>query len=370
MNSTAGRRRFAVLALAGILLVGVLVAAVYLSGSIFGPASALPSPAPTLALRIPFQRGVVYASWHQGESSEAESDQTLATLVKPMGVNRISIVVTCYQTDSQATDIRCDGDGTATDDDVRHAADYAHGLGLQVMLKPHIDVDGGDWRGEIDMGDDEAAWQAWFANYTSFITHYAKLAQEVSAEYFVIGTELQGTSNREVEWRAVIAAARAEYHGPLTYAANHGEEVLAVKWWDAVDAIGVDAYYPLTESDSPTAAELKAAWSPVVERLGLLSRQWDRPIILTEVGYQSRDGANRTPWHVDTKVVDLQEQADSYQAVFDSFAGHDWWQGVFWWYWNVHLDQGGPDHNGFTANNKPAENVLRLNYGAPPRPNK
>ncbi len=369
MNSTPGRRRFVVMALGGILLAGVLVAAVFLFWSTFGPASALPSPAPTVALRIPFQQGVAYASWQQGGYSDAESDQTLATLVKPMGVNWISIVVTCYQTSRQATDIRCDGDGTPTDDDVRHVVGYAHSLGLQAMLKPHIDLDGGDWRGEIDMGDDEAAWRTWFASYTDFISHYAALGQETGVEYFVVGTELVGASDREVDWRAVVAAARAEYHGPLTYAANHGDEVLNLKWWDAVDAIGVDAYYPLTESDTPTAAELKAAWSPVVERLGLLSRQWDRPVILTEVGYQSRDGANRTPWHVETKAIDLQEQADSYQAVFDSFAGHEWWQGVFWWYWSVRLDQGGPENSGFTANNKPAENVLRLNYGAPPRPN-
>ena len=369
MNSKTGRRRFVVLALGGILLAGILVATVFLFWSTFAPASTPASPAPTLALRVPFQQGVAYASWQQGEYSSVESDQTLATVVKPIGVNWISVVVTCYQNSFTATEIQCDSDRTPTDDDLKHAVDYAHSLGLQVMLKPHVDLDDGQWRGEIELGGDEAAWTAWFAEYTNFITHYAALAQETGIEYFVIGTELQGTSSREVEWRAVTAAVRAVYHGPLTYAANHGEEVLNLTWWDAVDAIGVDAYYPLTESDAPTLPELRSAWTPIVERLGQLSKQWNRRVILTEAGYQSRNGTNRTPWHVETKAIDLQEQADSYQAVFDSFTGHDWWQGVFWWYWNVRLDQGGPENSGFTANNKPAENVLRLNYGAPPRPN-
>ncbi len=62
------------------------------------------------------------------------------------------------------------------------------------MLKPHIDLyresDPTAFRGDIGFGNDEAAWRAWFANYTTFITHYALVAQNNRADAFVVGTEL------------------------------------------------------------------------------------------------------------------------------------------------------------------------------------
>ena len=41
-------------------------------------------------------------------------------------------------------------------------------------------------------------------------------------------------------WRPVVAAVRAIYRGKLTVAAIDGHEN-EMKWWDAVDVIGIDA---------------------------------------------------------------------------------------------------------------------------------
>lgn len=325
------------------------------------------TPSPTLAPLSDFQKGVVYTAWWHGEYSAAESDETLAQLIKPMGVNWISIVVTCYQDTITSTEIQCLPDTrTPTDADLKHVIRQAHQLGLRVMLKPHIDIsnDDGHWRGEIGFGDDEAEWKAWFANYAEFISHYARLAQAAGVDYFVIGTELVETSGRAGHWRTLVRTIRGIYSGPITYASNW-DEVWDVTWWDAVDAIGVDAYYPLTLIDHPTVAELKEAWMPIVSRMGQFSTVWDRPIIFTEIGYRSVEEANQQP--SDPVAINLQEQADSYQAVFEAFKGQTWWHGVFWWNWTPDLEQGGPQDNDYTANNKPAENILRLNYGAPLR---
>ena len=211
------------------------------------------------------------------------------------------------------------------------------------------------------------AWKAWFASYEEFIAHYATVAQTAHVEYFVIGTELAGTSRRSHQWRSVVKTIRKIYSGPITYASNW-DEVSNITWWDAVDSIGVDGYYPLTKSDQPTITELKIAWEPIVSELGKMSEFWDRPIILTEIGYRSLNGTNQHSFDADNSgTVDLQEQADCYQAVFEAFYGQPWWQGVFWWNWTVSPFQGGPNDDGYTANNKPAENILRLNYGAQPR---
>jgi len=180
----------------------------------------------------------------------------------------------------------------------------------------------------------------------------------------VVGTELSGTSQRVTQWRTILKHIRSLYTGPITYAANWGE-AFEINWWNDVDAIGVDAYYPLTDTNQPTLVQLKDAWKPIVTRLGNLSLRWQRPIILTEIGYRSVDGANRfVAVGEESPAIDLQEQADCYQAVFESFQGQIWWRGVYWWNWTPDPVDGGPQNNGFTAHNKPAENILRANYGA------
>jgi hypothetical protein len=235
------------------------------------------------------------------------------------------------------------------------------------MFAPHIDPRDypAHWRGDIDFGTDTAAWRAWFAAYTGFITHYATLARVTEADAFTVGTELQGTSGHTSEWRDIIRAVRLLYPGTLTYAANHGEET-SVQWWDALDAIGVDGYYALTEQNDPTLAQVRDAWKPIVARLAALAARWQRPVLLTEIGYQSRDGTNRAPWGTDTATVDAQEQATCYQAVFDAFAGQTWLLGMFWWNILPQHDQGGPSDTDYTPIGKPAAAILQANFQHPP----
>jgi len=43
----------------------------------------------------------------------------------------------------------------------------AHALGLRVLIVPHLWVESGEWRGELDPGTD-AAWEQWAHNYRAF----------------------------------------------------------------------------------------------------------------------------------------------------------------------------------------------------------
>ena len=314
-------------------------------------------------------KGATITTWTTHEYALPQTDTTLSQVLKPIGVTWVAIIVTCYQDKINSQAIICGKDRTPSDESLRHAIQYAHRLGMRVMLKPHVDLldDEGRWRGEIGFGSDEAAWRDWFESYTQMITRYAQLAQANGVEYYVVGTELEKTSPRAAQWRAVIKAARTAYKGPMTYAANMGEEGI-ITWWDALDAVGVDAYYGLTEKDDPTVDELKIAWLPHVARLEALAKKWNRPIIFTEVGYRSLNGSNKAPWDSNMKGdLDLQEQADCYRAVFESFKDKPWWRGAFWWGWNTDPLDGGPTNSNFTPNNKPVEDVLRFYYGAAPR---
>jgi len=313
------------------------------------------------------QEGIAYASWWPGEYLHPDADLAL-THVADTGANWISLLVTQYQDNVSSTTI-CSTTGTPTDADLIHVIAQAHSLGLKVMLKPHVDLanDPTHWRGQIGQGFTDSEWNAWFSSYQDFINHYAQLAQTYGADQFCVGTELSASESRTTNWRAVITGVRGYYSGPLTYAANHGDET-GLTWWDAIDIIGVDAYYPLTSKSDPTVAELKAAWQPYVATLAALASDRGKSIIFTEIGYRSQDGTNQHPW--DWQIggtVDLEEQADTYQAAFESVFAQPWFAGMYWWAWETDPFQGGPCDDGYTPCDKPAEDVLRSWYGAPPR---
>ena len=82
-----------------------------------------------------------------------------------------------------------------------------------------------------------------------------------------------------------------------------------VSWWDAVDVIGVDAYWPLKGT---TVAALEREWRPVLDMLQALSAAVRRPVVFTELGFPVGSGLrNFTP-----SPRDYQLQADQYEAVF------------------------------------------------------
>jgi hypothetical protein len=315
------------------------------------------------------QKGMSYAAWWPGVYSSPDSDKALSEL-REDGADWLSLTVTRYQDTITSTTIYS-APATPTDDDLAHVIHQAHSLGMKVMLKPHLDLanDPTHWRGDIGTVFTETDWTAWFTSYKTFINHYAQLAQTYGADQFCIGTELVSTEFRASDWQSVIVGVRGLFTGPLTYAANQGSEG-SISWWDKVDFIGVDAYYPLTNKNDPTLDELKAAWVPRVASLKALSEDWGKPVIFPEIGYRSQDGANQHPWDfLVSSTLDLQEQADLYQAALESFFNQTWFAGIFWHMWETNPLQGGPCDMGYSPHDKPAEAVLRAWYGAPPKSN-
>src|SRR2546428_3407850 len=135
---------------------------------------------------------------------------------------------------------------------------------------------------------------------------------------FCLGNELEKTTGHEREWRSVIAAVRAAYAGPLTYGAAF-EEVFRVSFWDALDFIGVSAYYPLVQERSPDRALLAAAWKPLTQKLAGLAATRGRRIVFTELGYRSADLGRSKHWEIPRSApVKLSLQSDAYVAIFDA----------------------------------------------------
>ncbi|MFH1239082.1 MAG: hypothetical protein V1653_03110, partial [bacterium] len=307
------------------------------------------------------QKGISFVTWEKDYYSTATSEGALKKIAA-IQANWVGLHTTWYQDTVDSLDIH-PGEKSPSDDSLIHAIHSIHSLGLKVMLKPQldlIDTSSGEWRGSIEFGK-ENDWQAWFDSYTEFIVHYAQIAQEEKVEMLCIGTELTAVATLRPDlWKEkVIKSVRQIYEGPLTYAANWYEEYTAVKFWDALDYAGLDPYFPLSDKDKPTFEEIKKGWESHVAEIEKWQASISKPVIFTEIGYRSSTGAAKEPWeHMPGKEVDLQQQADCYEALFETFWDKPWLRGVYWWEWGVSIKSGGESNRGFTPQNKPAEQVL------------
>jgi hypothetical protein len=210
----------------------------------------------------------------------------------------------------------------------------AHARGLQIMIKPHIAYWGSrfSWRGEI-LFQEEAAWNRFFDTYQAWITKVARLSKGCDA--FVIGTELDQTIHREERWREIISAVRNEVDVPLTYSAGW-DKFRSVPFWDALDVIGIQSYFPLVNhEESPGDEELALAWSALVAELEGYGQEHDRPIVLAELGYNRSLEAAVRPWtyRQDGAAAAEDIQIRCLETALSALAGSEGIVGAFLWKW-------------------------------------
>lgn len=257
-----------------------------------------------------------------------------------------------------------------SDQGLIHTTRLARKQGIKTLLKPHLWLRdrSGKWLGDIKM-ENEADWKAWFENYRRFILHYAVLAEKEKIEALCIGTELhQAAVSQEQAWRQLIRDIRQVYTGQLTYAANWYLEYEQVKFWDALDFIGVQAYFPLTQNQNPDLAELKKGWKNHLPALARLARKYNKALVFTEAGYKSTPDAAIQPWAWPRRGQDPpdpqseQTQANCYEAMFQSVWNQPWFGGMFIWKWYPRVRDNGRDHYDFTPQHKPAVKILAAWY--------
>ena len=333
-----------------------------------GTANSAVPPRPAVARR---HHGV---SWVAGREPVAAAD--FAALV---GANVTWIAQTPFgwQRHERSPELRLVTSGRVywgeTDEGLETTVRLARQHGVETLLKPHVwlsQPSEGAWRAEIGM-DDEADWAQWFASYRRFALHYAALAERLQIPVYCVGTELHRTvRERPDDWRRLIAEVREVYSGKLTYAANWYREVDEVPFWDALDMIGVQAYFPLSTAPVPTVEELEAGWRPHAAALAALAERHGRPILFTEVGYVSRPGAAAEPWLWPENLAGeapveagLEVQARAYEAFFRTFWDRPWVAGAYFWKWYPRLAPDASARVDFSPQGKPAERVLRHWYG-------
>ena len=219
---------------------------------------------------------------------------------------------------------------------LQRAVELTREAGMKLFWKPHLAYWGSfGWRGDIAFGDDQAAWRRFFDGYREFIVDQAKFAERTGAELFAVGVETDATIFKEQEWRRVIAAVRQVYKGQITYAANW-DSLGKVGFWDALDVIGVHAYFPLAAGDSPDAETLRRGWDePLAGLQRLADTQGGKPVVFAEIGYNRSPDAARRPWEYE--VRDSAESRALRQRLIEvalaRLESEPLVRGIFWWKW-------------------------------------
>lgn len=341
-----------------------------------GPLSGqLPEPATRCAKGVAplgehIERGISLAHNYQYGGRRGYGTKTSSASLrelKTLGVRSVSLTPFGFMrslSDAQVHTVE-DVPAGETDERVRREIRAAKALGLRVLLKPHLWVVGGAWRGQLDPGS-AAAWQQWFQSYEAFILHYAELAQAEGVERLAIGVELKSTERRfESRWRQLVKEVRRRFSGELVYCANW-DDVDAVPWWDAVDYIGVQFYAPLTDGAGLDEASIRKRLELAMTGLEQVSERSQRPVLFSEVGYRSARGSLSRPHEWPERSVngevDENAQALAYRLFIEAVRAHPWVRGVYWWKWFTDPNTAEEGPTGFSPRGKAAEAVLRSAY--------
>jgi Glycoside Hydrolase Family 113 len=313
---------------------------------------AIPADAPYE--KILFQKGISISAEGWG-GYESESGRQMLEALRRDGVNAIALVPYGFEPSGRAEVRLNTGTGSwESDEGLEMMARVAHALGMKVMLKPGVWVGNGGYAGSIEW-DSPAERARWFDSYTHFVEHYATLAKEIHADLFCVGGEFVKLTRYETDWRKVIARARELYPGPMVYAANFGDEFETIKFWDALDYIGLQDYYPLPDD---------LATDDVVRKVEAVQKRFQRPVIFTEVGFASGENSNRTPWEDGHGKPALELQARCYRVVLEAFYDKPWFEGMYWWKVGTN-GLGGRDDTSLTPWGKPAMDVVKRWYSKP-----
>lgn len=242
----------------------------------------------------------------------------------------------------------------------------AHKNDIKVLLKPQVYIHGA-WVGEVEF-DNETDWLAWEKGYSEYIHFYANMAADNEVDMFCIGTEYKlAVQQRPQFWRKLIEDIRCYYPGKLIYSSNwDGYEQVPI--WDALDYIGISAYFPLTDDKTPSKKTLAKKWKPIKNKLSEFSRKIGKPMIFTEYGYLSIDGCAWQTWELEKVVkqqnINQQAQANSYHMLLETFWEEEWWGGGFLWKWfPAGMGHEGYPERDYTPQGKLSEEVIREWYG-------
>ncbi len=315
--------------------------------------------------------GPIESALHPRRGYGTEPFERTLLEAKRLGSNWISLTPFARVDDLKSTGISLSFEAPFADTRraILRSVRQAHALGLRVLIVPHLWVESGEWRGELDPGSD-AAWEEWSHNYRAFLLTWAEVARQSQADMLSVGVELRSwlTTAHAASFQPILRDVRRAYPGLLTYAGNWDDIEQTVILGD-LDVIGLNAFFPLAEKDGATFEQLAAGGRAVRDRLATLAAFWQKPIFFNEFGYTTRSNPAIRPWEWPDKmsqvVPDQAAQAEAYRALLSAFVDEPWFAGFFVWRLYADPDDMSQEAEwGFSPRGKQAELTLRDAFAA------
>lgn len=308
--------------------------------------------------------GPIESSQLRGHGYGTEVSEVLLDELVRLGANWISVTPFGRLWSLSSTHISFDFEQSYAESQrsLERMIEQAHARGLRVLLIPHLWVETGGWRGEIDPGS-ARGWERYQRSYREFVLGWAENAARMKADAFSVGVECKSWSGRFAPyWQELIGDVRARFGGLVTYSANW-DEAEHVVFWEALDLIGINAFYPLADHASASYEEYLRGAMRARDDVKRLSELHERPVLFVEVGYTTRRDAAVEPWlwpdDMTDVVYDEHEQARALSAIIEAFAPEPWFAGLFVWRYYADLDDVSQEHAwGFSPHGKLAERVL------------
>lgn len=329
--------------------------------------------------------GVHLPLWHQGHQPAGAYWHSLFKQLKQQNIHEAQILIYRF-VDPVTGQIRRKSrfkDDAAPDLSFLSASlPIAAEHGIRASLYPMLEIDnnkeiGTVWRGFLNFFG--ITLTNFFNQYQSFILELAKISTSHQAPIFYIGSELASLTHNiaaRPHWEQLIhqltrhISLAGQPAMQLSYAA-HWEEYLTVPFWRQLDAIGINAYFPLSPGDAaaglngPDRSAMVKVWQKNLNDLKNFADLNKRPLAISEFGLTPFDGTTARPWaQAPSTITDTGEQHRAYSALFEVIENQaDWLKAVNLWHWQM------PNRLGSNYNIAPDSDLGRLisNYASSTR---
>jgi hypothetical protein len=235
-------------------------------------------------------------------------------------------------------------------------------LNVALFPQPRFDTDVPDFWSSAPR--DANWWNSWFDHYRAFAVHYADLASLSGSQALVIGGDWIAPAlpngnladgnpsgvpaDAEARWKSVIAEVRQHFRGTLIFALPYDTSVISapIGILSDVDAVYLLWFAKLSDQASPNKTDLLNEIGRLLDNnVAPVQSQVNKPIIIG-LSYPSSthsatgcipDGnggceywtvLNRPNPDLNTVNLDLQQQVDIYDAVFNAINGRTWVTGL------------------------------------------
>jgi len=346
-------------------------------------------------------KGFNYVSYYKGGYENADSLPALTST----GANAVALSFE-YGIDVKNSAVYADANYTDGSAAIAATIAEANSHGLSVMVRPLLDFLDPTKIGSYSVGDWRSTYNptnvtAFFASYKTMIVAVAQMAQANGASSLSIGVELDQLTGPAYlsYWTGIITSVRAVFSGKLTYSsdwddnispwqgqhgltAGTGNLTTQVSFWSQLDYLGIDCYAPISDAANPTVAALVAGWTQtpsdptslsvtgnqsLISYFANVATQAGKPLLFTEIGYESANDAAKQPPGTSTNIYDPALQASLYTAFFEAWqqSGKDSLVGVYFWNWDPNAAEVGPGNGpNFSPQGQPAQAVVTANFTA------